>query len=119
VKKESSTFTVGYDQTVKGVGQQEDIFCISNPNKVLYTSICWDEEEKLLYMADELGFIYIANVYMGLSKFAKWKSRRLTFTKTEFIGLYSASPIEAWKPSGSKLARRLKILRDILTLFSR
>jgi hypothetical protein len=32
---------------------------------VLYTSICWDEEEKLLYMADELGFIYIANVYMG------------------------------------------------------
>jgi hypothetical protein len=38
---------------------------MSNPHKVLYTSISWDEKEKLLYLADELGYVYIANVYMG------------------------------------------------------
>ena len=38
---------------------------MSNPHKVLYTSISWYEIEKLLYLADELGYVYIANVYMG------------------------------------------------------
>jgi hypothetical protein len=66
VHEESCTFTIGFDQYVKGYGaQQDEFFCMNNPNKVLYTSICWDDEEKLLYLSDELGFIYIANVYMG------------------------------------------------------
>ena len=66
VKKESCTFTIGYDQTIRGYGaKQDEFFCMSNPHKVLYTSISWDEKEKLLYLADELGYVYIANVYMG------------------------------------------------------
>ncbi len=38
---------------------------MSNPQKVLFTSIFWDEIDKLLYIADELGYIYIALVYLG------------------------------------------------------
>jgi len=38
---------------------------MANPQKVLFTSIFWDEEEQLLYIADELGYIYIALVYLG------------------------------------------------------
>jgi WD40 repeat protein len=38
---------------------------MTNPNKVLYTSICWDDVEKLLYISDELGHIYVAYVYLG------------------------------------------------------
>lgn len=64
--KESCTFTIGYDQFVRGYGARgEEFFCMCNPNKVLYTSICWDSVEKLLYLSDELGNIYVAYVYMG------------------------------------------------------
>ena len=60
-------FTIGYDQKIRGYGaKQAEFFCMQNPHKVLYTSICWDETEKILYLADELGYIYIANVYMGV-----------------------------------------------------
>ena len=38
---------------------------MANPQKVLFTSIFWDEDGKLLYIADELGYIYIALVYLG------------------------------------------------------
>ena len=31
----------------------------------MFTSIFWDDKEQLLYIADELGFIYIALVYLG------------------------------------------------------
>ena len=66
MKKESCIFTIGYDQCIKGFGKNKDeFFCMSNPNKVLYTSICWDDREKLLYVSDEQGYIYIAYVYMG------------------------------------------------------
>lgn len=27
--------------------------------------MCWDLEENFLYLADELGYVYIANIYMG------------------------------------------------------
>ena len=38
---------------------------MTNPQKVLFTSIFWDEEGQRLYIADELGYIYIALVYLG------------------------------------------------------
>ena len=54
MKKESCIFTIGYDQTIKGFGKTRDeFFCMTNPNKCLYTSICWDFDRKLLYIADE------------------------------------------------------------------
>jgi len=27
--------------------------------------MCWDLEENFLYLGDELGYVYIANIYMG------------------------------------------------------
>ena len=36
-----------------------------NPNKCLYTSICWDDQAQKLYLADEMGYVYIANIYLG------------------------------------------------------
>lgn len=66
MKKESCIFTIGYDQAIKGFGKNKDeFFYMTNPNKCLFTSICWDDKHKLLYMADAMGFVYIANVYMG------------------------------------------------------
>lgn len=66
MKKESCIFTIGYDQTVKGFGKNKDeFFTMTNPNKCLFTSICWDDQHKLLYMSDEQGCVYIANVYMA------------------------------------------------------
>ena len=38
---------------------------MANPNKCLYTSICWDDQTQKLYLADEMGYIYIANIYLG------------------------------------------------------
>lgn len=40
-------------------------FNFANPNKCLFTSIAWDDTDKLLYIADEQGYIYIAHVYLG------------------------------------------------------
>lgn len=36
---------------------------MTNPNKVLFTSMAWDEVNQLLYISDELGYIFVANVY--------------------------------------------------------
>ena len=59
MKKESCIFTIGYDQTIKGFGKNRDeFFCMNNPNKCLYTSICWDHDRKLLYISDEQGYVY-------------------------------------------------------------
>ena len=38
---------------------------MANPNKCLYTSMCWDDQTQKLYLADELGYVYIANIYLG------------------------------------------------------
>lgn len=66
MKKESCIFTIGFDQTIKGFGKNKDeFFCMQNPNKCLFTSIAWDEKHKLLYISDETGCVYIANVYMA------------------------------------------------------
>lgn len=63
-KKESCSFTIGYDQEIKGYGaQQDEFFSMTNPNKVLFTSMAWDEVNQLLYISDELGYIFVANVY--------------------------------------------------------
>jgi len=35
---------------------------LKNPNKVCYSAIHWDEN--VLYLADELGFVGVLNVYM-------------------------------------------------------
>jgi len=59
---------------------------MSNPHKVLYTSISWDEKEKLLYLADELGYVYIANVYMG-EKYTIQK--QVCNCKIKVINIYS------------------------------
>lgn len=45
--------------------EREDFFSMANPNKCLYTSICWDDQTQKLYLADELGYVYIANIYLG------------------------------------------------------
>lgn len=66
MKKESCIFTIGFDQTIKGFGKNKDeFFFMTNPNKCLFTCICWDDKHKLLYMSDAQGCVYIANVYMG------------------------------------------------------
>lgn len=56
-----------------------------NPNKVLYTSVCWDNVENLLYLSDELGYIYVANVYMG-EKYTIQK--QVCKTKIKKINIY-------------------------------
>ena len=45
--------------------EREDFFSMANPNKCLYTSICWDDHAQKLYLADEMGYVYIANIYLG------------------------------------------------------
>jgi len=37
---------------------------MKNPNKVTYTSIFWDNQFQELYIADELGYIWVLNVYV-------------------------------------------------------
>jgi hypothetical protein len=36
---------------------------ILNPNKAVYTSIFWHDKSKRLFASDELGLIYIIDVY--------------------------------------------------------
>ena len=38
---------------------------MENKYKVCFTCMCWDLEENFLYLGDELGYVYIANIYMG------------------------------------------------------
>lgn len=66
MKKESCIFTIGYDQYINGYGKSKEMFFnYANPNKCLFTSIAWDDKDKLLYIADEQGYVYIAHVYLG------------------------------------------------------
>lgn len=73
VQKESMTFSIGYDHFVRGYNtlqydqltKDNYIFEMENPKKCLFTCMCWDEEKKLLYLADELGYVHVAYVYMG------------------------------------------------------
>ena len=49
----------GFDAT-----NGSEFFCIKNPNKTVYTSIFWDNQFQELYIADEMGYIWVLNVYM-------------------------------------------------------
>ena len=53
--------TLQYEQLTK----DNYIFVMENPKKCLFTCMAWDDEKKLLFLADEQGYIHIANVYMG------------------------------------------------------
>jgi len=89
MKKESCIFTIGYDQTIKGYGKNKDeFFCMTNPNKCLYTSICWDHKQKLLYISDEQGYVYVAYVYMGEKYTIQMKPKGLEGEKIRRINVY-------------------------------
>lgn len=64
VPQENFVFTISYDQHLKAfdTGFSNEFFCLKNPNKVVYTSIYWDDQ--VLYIADELGYVGVLNVYM-------------------------------------------------------
>lgn len=61
---------------------------MTNPNKCLFTSICWDHNQKLLYMADEQGSIYVAYVYMGEKYTLQKKMEELQGVKIKKIEVY-------------------------------
>ena len=58
---------------------------------MLFTSICWDEHEKLLYLSDEVGYVYIANVYMG-EKYTIQKQIYKDRTKIRKIQIFNDGP---------------------------
>jgi len=90
-KKESCQFTIGYDQYVNGYGKnKERFFNYPNPNKVLFTSMCWDDEGKLLYIADELGYVYIAHVYLAERETIQ---KKVTKDKIKSIEVYSTASL--------------------------
>lgn len=64
VPQENFVFTISYDQHLKAfdTGFSNEFFSLKNPNKVIYTSICWDEQ--YLYISDEMGYVGVLNVYM-------------------------------------------------------
>lgn len=64
VPQENFVFTISYDQHLKAFDTQfsNEFFSLKNPNKVIYTSIYWDDQ--VLYIADELGYVGVLNVYM-------------------------------------------------------
>lgn len=59
-------FTISYDQNLKGFDATNDteFYCMKNPNKVIFTSIFWDNDFQELYISDELGFVWVLNVYV-------------------------------------------------------
>ena len=56
-----------------------EFFNLKNPNKVCYSAIHWDEN--VLYLADELGFVGVLNVYMDKpfvwKKLSEWKINKI------------------------------------------
>lgn len=64
VSQENFVFTISHDQHLKAFDTafSNEFFCLKNPNKVIYTSIFWDDQ--VLYIADELGYVGVLNVYM-------------------------------------------------------
>ena len=37
--------------------------CVENPNKAVFTSMCWDYKDQELYVSDEKGHVFVINVY--------------------------------------------------------
>ena len=75
VVQENLIFTISYDQTLKWFEargfERETHNELSNPNKAIFTCMCWDYQEQELYAADEKGFIYVINVYQEDKLFSK------------------------------------------------
>ena len=67
VVQENLIFTISYDQTLKWFEATEKERAthneLSNPNKTVFTCLCWDYQEQELYAADEKGYIFVINVY--------------------------------------------------------
>jgi WD40 repeat protein len=64
VPQENFVFTISFDQHLKAFDTtfSNEFFTLKNPNKVVYTSIFWDDQ--VLYIADEMGYVGVLNVYM-------------------------------------------------------
>lgn len=64
MQSENFVFTISKDQHLKAFDSNfnNEFFSLKNPNKVCYSSVFWDEN--VLYIADELGFVGVLNVYM-------------------------------------------------------
>ena len=64
VQSENFVFTISYDQYLKAFDASfnNEFFQLANPNKVIYTSIYWDDQ--VLFIADEMGYVGVLNVYM-------------------------------------------------------
>ncbi len=37
--------------------------CVENPNKAVFTYMCWDHRDQELYVSDEKGHVFVINVY--------------------------------------------------------
>ena len=37
--------------------------CVENPNKAIFTHMCWDYKDQELYVSDEKGHVFVINVY--------------------------------------------------------
>ena len=64
VESENFVFTISNDQQLKAfdAGFNNEFYTLKNPNKCCYTSVFWDES--VLFIADELGYVGVLNVYM-------------------------------------------------------
>ena len=75
VVSENLIFTISYDQTLKWFEaterERETHNELNNPNKTIFTCLCWDYQEQELYAADEKGYIYVINVYQEDKLFSK------------------------------------------------
>ena len=75
VVQENLIFTISYDQTLKWFEATERERAthneLSNPNKTVFTCLCWDYQEQELYAADEKGYIFVINVYQEDKLFSK------------------------------------------------
>mgnify|MGYP001318638573 FL=1 len=50
--------------------------------------MCWDDKDKLLYIADELGYVYIAHVYLAERETIQ---KQVTKEKIKSIEVYATT----------------------------
>jgi len=75
VIQENLIFTISYDQTLKWFEaterERETHNELMNPNKTIFTCLCWDFQDQELYAADDKGYVYVINVYQEDKLFSK------------------------------------------------
>ena len=74
IPSESLIFTISYDQKLKwleATGDNETQSEIENPNRTVFTCMCWDHAEHELYLADDKGYIHVFNAYEESKMFSK------------------------------------------------